>query len=256
MSADRRSVAVVTGGGAGIGAAIAAELGRAGVFVVTVDPLVSVDGVEPLPDPEETTAGRIVAAGGAATASNLSVTDRDGVIELFAALADEHGGVDAVVNVAGITRQMSYVEGTEDDWRSVLAVQLDGFLNVLEAALPIMAAQGHGHVLGVTSGSGWRPADTGAYGCAKRAVASLVWQLGGLAPAGVVVNAISPIAVTRMVLAAMERQKAATAKQAQAKTSGLALGTRMPTPDQLGPVGAHLVGEDFAACRGQVVFVA
>ena len=256
MSADRPRVAVVTGGGAGIGAAIATELGRAGVFVVTVDPLVSVDGVEQLPDPEETTAGRIVAAGGAARASDLSVTDRDGVIELFAGLADEQGGVDAVVNVAGITRQMSYVEGTEDDWRSVLSVHLDGFLNVLEAALPIMAAQGHGHVLGVTSGSGWRPADTGAYGCAKRAVASLTWQLGGLVPAGVVVNAISPIAVTRMVLAAMERQRAATAKQAQAKTSGLALGTRMPTPDQLGPVGAHLVGEGFAACRGQVVFVA
>ncbi|MCB9373654.1 MAG: SDR family oxidoreductase [Microthrixaceae bacterium] len=243
-------------GSAGIGAAIATELGRSGVHVVTLDPLVSVDGVEQLPDPDETTAGRIVAAGGSAEASSRSVTDRDGVLELFAALADEHGGVDAVVNVAGITRSMSYTEGTDDDWRSVLAVHLDGFLNVCRAALPVMAAQGHGHVLGVTSGSGWRPADTGAYGCAKRAVAALVWQLGGLVPDGVVVNAISPIAVTRMVLAAMERQKAATAKQAQAKTSGLALGTRMSTPDQLGPVGAHLVGEGFAACRGQVVFVA
>ena len=256
MTAGRPRVAVVTGGGAGIGAAIAEELGRGGVRVVTVDPLVSVDGVEQLPAPEETTAGRIVAAGGWARASNASVTDRDGVVELFAGLADELGGVDAVVNVAGITRQMSYTEGTDDDWRSVLAVHLDGFLNVLEAALPIMAAQGHGHVLGVTSGSGWRPADTGAYGCAKRAVASLVWQLGGLVPAGVVVNAISPIAVTRMVIAAMERQRAATPQQTQAKTSGLALGTRMPTPEQLGPVGAHLVGERFTACRGQIVFVA
>ena len=255
-SNGRSRVAVVTGGGSGIGAAIATELGRAGVFVVTVDPLVSVDGVEQLPDPEETTAGRIVAAGGAARASNLSVTDRDGVIRLFADLADELGGVDAVVNVAGITRQMSYTEGTEDDWRSVLAVHLDGWLNVLEAALPVMAAQGHGHVLGVTSGSGWRPADTGAYGCAKRVVASLVWQLGGLVPSGVVVNAISPIAVTRMVIAAMERQRAATAQQAQAKTSGLALGSRMPSPDQLGPIGAHLVGDSFDACRGQVIFVA
>ncbi len=252
----RQRVAVVTGGGNGIGAAIATELGRAGAFVVTVDPLVSVDGVEQLPDPEETTAGRIVAAGGSARASNLSVTDRDGVVALFADLVAERGGVDVVVNVAGITRQMSYTEGTEDDWRSVLAVHLDGWRNVLDAALPLMAAQGHGHVLGVTSGSGWRPADTGAYGCAKRAVASLVWQLGGLVPAGVVVNAISPIAVTRMVIAAMERQRAASPQQAQAKTSGLALGSRMPSPDQLGPIGAHLVGDGFDACRGQVVFVA
>ena len=255
-SKDRQRVAVVTGGGNGIGASIAAELGRAGTFVVTVDPLVSVDGVEQLPDPEATTAGRINAAGGSARSSSLSVTDREGMVALFSGLADELGGVDAVVNVAGITRQMSYTEGTEEDWQSVLAVHLDGWCNVLEAALPVMAAQGHGHVLGVTSGSGWRPADTGAYGCAKRAVASLVWQLGGLAPAGVVVNAVSPIAVTRMVIAAMERQRAATPKQTQAKTSGLALGSRMPTPDQLGPVGAHLVGDGFDACRGQVVFLA
>lgn len=255
-SKDRQRVAVVTGGGSGIGAAIATELGRAGAFVVTVDPLVSVDGSERLTAPEDTTAGRIVAAGGSARSSSVSVADREGVARLFADLADEFGGLDAVVNVAGITRQMSYTEGTEDDWRSVLSVHLDGWLNVLEAAVPIMAAQGRGHVLGVTSGSGWRPADTGAYGCAKRAVASLTWQLGRAAPPGVVVNAVSPIAMTRMVVAAMERQRAATPKQAQAKTSGLTLGTRMPTPEQLGPVGAHLVGDGFAACRGQVIFLA
>lgn len=256
MTQDRQRVAVVTGGGSGIGAAIAEALGRAGAFVVTVDPLVSVDGVEQLPDPEETTAGRIVAAGGSARASSVSVTDRVGLEELFAGLADEFGGVDAVVNVAGITRQMSYTEGSEDDWRSVLAVHLDGYLNVLGAALPIMAAAGHGHLLGVTSGSGWRPADTGAYGCAKRAVASLTWQLGRAAPPGVVVNALSPIAMTRMVVAAMEHHRAAAPTTGSSKTSGLVLGSTMPTPEQLGPLGAHLVGEGFAGCHGQVVFLA
>ena len=62
----RQRVAVVTGGGGGIGAAIAEELGHGGWFVVTVDPLVTLDGSEPLPEPEETTAGRIVAVGGSA----------------------------------------------------------------------------------------------------------------------------------------------------------------------------------------------
>lgn len=249
MSARKR-VVVVTGGGGGIGAAIAESLGHTRAFVVTVDPLVSVDGSEQLPPPEETTAGRIVAAGGTARASGVSVTDEAGVRQLFRQLADEFGGLDAVVNVAGITRPTSFAKGGDDDWLSVLSVHLDGYRNVLGAALPIMAAAGRGHILGVTSGSGWRSADAGAYGCAKRAVASLTWQLGRQAPAGVVVNAISPIAATRMVAAALARAQRASG----AVTGGLSLGS-MPAPEHLGPVGAHLVGDTFTACHGRVLFV-
>jgi len=90
----------------------------------------------------------------------------------------------------------------------VVSVHLDGYLNVLRSALPIMAAAGHGRILGVTSGSGWRPANAGAYSCAKRAVAALTWQVGCAAPSGVSVNALSPIAATRMVLGALARQAA------------------------------------------------
>lgn len=242
---DGQRVVAVTGGGGGIGAAIAEELGRQGAFVVTMDPLVTLDGSEQLPDPEETTAGRIVAAGGSARATSVSVTDADAIRELFADL----GRLDAVVNVAGITRPTSFARGREEDWRAVLAVHLQGYLNVLAAALPIMAAAGHGRVLGVTSGSGWRPADAGAYSCAKRAVAALTWQLGRQVPPGVVVNAISPIAVTRMVTAALERAKG----KAGSATGGLSLGS-MPTPEELGPFGAHLVGDELSWCSGRVLF--
>jgi NAD(P)-dependent dehydrogenase (short-subunit alcohol dehydrogenase family) len=245
-----RPVGVVTGGGGGIGAAVAEELGRQGWFVVTMDPLVSLDGTERLPEPEETTAGRIVAAGGEARATNVSVTDADAVREEVARLVEERGRLDAVVNVAGITRPTGFASGTEDDWRSVLSVHLDGYRNVLAAALPVMASAGRGRILGVTSGSGWRPADAGAYSCAKRAVASLTWQLGALAPDGVSVNAMSPIAVTRMVTAALARAAAGSGKA----TGGLSLGS-MPQPEELGPLGAHLVSEELGWCRGQVVFV-
>jgi NAD(P)-dependent dehydrogenase (short-subunit alcohol dehydrogenase family) len=254
---DRRPVVVVTGGGGGIGAAIAEELGRAGWYVVTVDPLVSLDGSEQLPEPEETTAGRIVAAGGAARASAVSVTDAGAISELFEGLVAELGGLDAVINVAGISRPTGFAKGTEEDWRAVLSVHLDGYRNVLAAALPIMAAAGTGRVLGVTSGSGWRQADAGAYGCAKRAVASLTWQVGQSAPPGVVVNAMSPIAVTRMVTAALGRAAAPSgggAGPAGSATGGLSLGS-MPTPEQLGPIGAHLVSDAFSWCRGEIVFV-
>jgi NAD(P)-dependent dehydrogenase (short-subunit alcohol dehydrogenase family) len=250
---ERRPVGVVTGGGGGIGAAIAEELGRQGWFVVTVDPLVSLDGSAQMPAPEETTVDRIVAAGGSARASAVSVTDHDAVVGLFDALVDEFGGLDAVMNVAGISRPTSFADGDADDWRAVLSVHLDGYLNVLSAALPIMARAGRGHILGVTSGSGWRQADAGAYGCAKRAVAALTWHLGRLAPPGVVINAVSPIAVTRMVMAALGRAGDARAGRHGSKTGGLSLGA-MPEPEQLGPLAAHLLSDGFGWCRGRVLF--
>ncbi len=242
-------MAVVTGGGGGIGAGIAEELGRNGWFVVTVDPLVTLDGSQPLPDPEETTAGRIVTAGGSARASSVSVTDRDAVRDLCIELADDHGGLDAVVNVAGITRQTYFGKGTEEDWLAVLGVHLGGYLNVLDAALPLMAAAGHGRILGVTSGSGWREADAGAYSCAKRAVAALTWELGHQAPPGVTVNAMSPIAATRMMASALERAR----KAGRSGGGGISF-LSVAEPEDLGPFGAHLVDDGFGWCSGQVLF--
>jgi NAD(P)-dependent dehydrogenase (short-subunit alcohol dehydrogenase family) len=246
----RQRVAVVTGGGGGIGGAIAEALGRTGWFVVTVDPMVTLEGTEELPQPETTTAGRIVAAGGAARASSASVTDGEALCALFADLAAERGGLDAVVNVAGITRQSYFARGTEEDWVALLSVHLGGYINVLDAALPLMAEAGYGRIVGVTSGSGWRAADAGGYSCAKRAVAALTWQLGARTPPGVTVNALSPIANTRMVAAALERAR----QEGRAGGGGGLTLDSMPGPDQLGPLGAHLVEDSFGWCTGQVVF--
>ena len=256
-STTNARVTVVTGGALGIGAAIAEELGRNGAFVVTVDPGVSVDGRPGSGDGEDTTAQRIVAAGGQARASNISVTDADAVRALFAELVEEFGALDAVVNVAGISRPSGFASGVEDDWRAVLDVHLNGYLNVLRAALPHMAAAGHGRILGVTSGSGWRPADAGSYSCAKRAVAALTWQIGQTTPSGIAVNALSPIAATRMVLGAVSRQAGAGNQTGRdSATGGVSLSLDdVPPPEHLGPIGAYLASEDFAAAsRGQIMF--
>ncbi len=247
------SVAVVTGGAVGIGAAIAEELGRQGVFVVTVDPGVNVDGTPGSGGDETTTAQRIVDAGGQARASNASVTDEDAVRALFVELVEEFGALDTVVNVAGISRPTGFAHGEEQDWRAVLSVHLDGYLTVLRAALPLMTAAGHGRILGVTSGSGWRPADAGAYSVAKRAVAALTWRIGQATPPGVTVNALSPIAATRMVLGALSR---AGASAGDSSTGGVSLGlASVPPPEHLGPIGAYLAGETFSSwARGQIVF--
>lgn len=251
-----RRVVVVTGAATGIGAGIAAELGRQGAFVATLDANVSMDGSGPSESTGPTTADRIVESGGAAREANMSVTDSAAVTELFEGLVAEFGSLDAVVNVAGISRPTSFAAGTPQDWEAVLQVHLEGYLTVLRAALPIMAAAGYGRIVGVTSGSGWRPADTGAYGCAKRAVAALTWQLGKVAPPGVTVNALSPIAATRMVTESLRRAAAASDQASQKATTGGITLTGFPPPEKLGPVGAYLAGDELFWCTGRVLFSA
>ena len=249
-------VVVVTGAATGIGAGIAEELGRQGAFVVTLDANVSLDGSGPSESAGPTTVERIVGSGGAAREANMSVTDAAAVTGLFEGLVAEFGSLDAVVNVAGISRPTSFTTGTQQDWEAILAVHLGGYLTVLRAALPIMAAAGYGRIVGVTSGSGWRPANTGAYGCAKRAVAALTWQLGKVAPPGVTINALSPIAATRMVTEGLRRAAGAAGQASQRATTGGITLTGFPPPEKLGPVGAYLAGDALPWCSGRVLFSA
>src|SRR5580692_12989491 len=174
----RRPAAVVTGGGGGIGTEVALELARRGIAVVAMDPGVGLQG-EPLDEPTAAqTAKRIEAEGGVARASTASVTDRDAVRSLFADVVGEFGSLDIVVNTAGILRFASFLDAAEDDWRAVLDVHLNGYLNVLSEALPVMAAAGYGRLAAVT------------------------WQLADLLPDGVALNALSPLAATRMITGA------------------------------------------------------
>ena len=246
-----KRVVIVTGGGAGIGAAIATELGRCGDHVVTVDPLVAVDGTAAPTDSAPTTAERITTLGGSAEASNTSVTDASAMQTLVTDLVDRYGRLDAVVNAAGISRPTGFAKGKEADWAAVIDVHLHGYLNVLTAVMPHFARVGAGHVVGVTSGSGWRSADAGAYGCAKRAVASLTWKLGRVAPDGVHVNAISPIAMTRMVTSALKRNTTQPTSGSRV-SGGLALGA-LPPPEHLGPLGAAMAGH-VPTPRGRILF--
>ncbi len=248
----RRPAAVVTGGGGGIGTAVALELARRGVAVVAMDPGVGLQG-EPLNEPTAAqTARRIAAEGGVARASTASVTDRDAVRSLFASVVGEFGSLDIVVNTAGILRFAPFLDAAEDDWRAVLDVHLNGYLNVLSEALPVMAAAGYGRIVGVTSGAGLAraAADSAHYSCAKRAVAAVTWQLAELLPDGVALNALSPLAATRMITGTATGGAAGRRQSGGLDLSGL------PPAQDMAPTAAYLASAEAGSCRGQVIFSA
>jgi NAD(P)-dependent dehydrogenase (short-subunit alcohol dehydrogenase family) len=228
---------------------VSLELARQGALVVVADPGVGVEG-EPLDQPSAAeTATRIQAEGGAAESSTVSVTDHDGLRGFLESIQERYGSLDVVVNTAGIVRSRKLPDTVEDDWSSVFGVHFDGYLNVLRAALPMMVAAGYGRVVGVTSGVGLArtAADAMVYGAAKRAVAALTWQLGPLLPAGISVNALSPIAATRMVRSSLIASGAS--------PRGLDL-SAMPQAEAMAPAAAYLAGDRVGWCRGQVVFSA
>jgi NAD(P)-dependent dehydrogenase (short-subunit alcohol dehydrogenase family) len=257
----RRPAAVVTGGGGGIGTEVALELARRGVAVVAMDPGVGLQG-EPLDEPTAAqTAKRIEAEGGVARASTASVTDRDAVRSLFADVVGQFGSLDIVVNTAGILRFASFLDAAEDDWRAVLDVHLNGYLNVLSEALPVMAAAGYGRIVGVTSGAGLAraAADSAHYSCAKRAVAAVTWQLADLLPDGVALNALSPLAATRMITGAATGGDAGRGQSGgdagRRQSGGLDLSGLPPARD-MAPAAAYLASAEAGSCRGQVIFSA
>ena len=189
-----------------------------------------------------------MAAGGSARASSASVTDAGALHDLFGELAAEHGGLDAVVNVAGITRQSYLGRGSEEDWRSLLAVHLDGYLNVLHAALPLMAAAGHGRILGRHVGLGLAGRRRGWLQPREAGRGRPYLAARSLRPARRRPSTPSPPSPTP---AWWRRRSSAPAAAGKAGGGGgLSLSASMPGPEDLGPLGAHLVGDGVGWCNG------
>ncbi|MFE3984172.1 SDR family oxidoreductase [Nocardia tengchongensis] len=203
-------VAVITGAGRGIGREHALLFAREGAAVVVNDLGGSNAGEGSDAGPAQQVADEIVAAGGRAIANTDSVADWQGAKNLVEQAVSEFGRLDVVVNNAGILRDAFLAGMEEAQWDSVLAVHLKGHVSVLRHAAAYWKEQSKAGnqpsaaVINTASASGTTVPNAGQanYGAAKAGIAALTLVAADeLARYGVRVNAIAPIARTRLTLA-------------------------------------------------------
>ncbi len=174
-------VAIVTGGGSGIGAALVRAMARRGATIV-------------IADIDEAAAKSVASELTGVTTAALDVRDADGVDELVSQTAAEHGKLDYIFNNAGIAVGGLVEEFTLDHWNRVIDVNLRGVIHGVHAAYPVMLRQGSGHIVNTASLAGLIPGPGLApYDAVKHAVVGLSLSLRAEAAGrGVRVSAVCP----------------------------------------------------------------
>lgn len=200
-------VAIVTGAGRGIGRAHAIALAEAGAAIVVNDHGGGFQGEPPAADtPAAEVAAEIIAAGGKAIADTSDVGNWDSGQGLIDTALDSFGRIDIVVNNAGICRFAPIDEMTQQDWEQTIAVNLTGSAALMQAASAWWRKQSPASgraIINTSSPAGTNPAPGSVSYCASKAgIAALTIAASiELASLGVRVNAIAPMARTRMTLA-------------------------------------------------------
>ncbi|MCC6502383.1 MAG: glucose 1-dehydrogenase [Deltaproteobacteria bacterium] len=177
--------ALVTGGGSGLGQAIALGLALAGAMV-------AVSGRDILKLRE--TVNQITKNGGLSTAIEMNILDTDSVNEAVSRVVEEYGHIDILVNSAGVHLKKDTLEVTDEEWSRVIDTNLTGSFRVCRAVATQMKVQGGGKIVNIASlGSFVALKDAAAYTSSKAGVVLLTKNLAvELAPFNIQVNAIAP----------------------------------------------------------------
>lgn len=193
-------VAVITGGGRGLGRAYALLLASRGAKVVVNDVGASLDGNGVDSGPAQQVAGEITALGGEAVACVDSVATPAGGRAIIESALDHFGRIDILIHNAGVVRRAPLAEMTYEDFELVLDVHLRGAFHVVRPAFPIMCKAGYGRIVLTSSINGlYGNYKNANYSVAKAGTIGLsnVAALEG-AEHNVKCNVILPAAVTRM----------------------------------------------------------
>jgi NAD(P)-dependent dehydrogenase (short-subunit alcohol dehydrogenase family) len=244
-------VAIVTGGGRGIGASVSRLFAREGAKVVINDLGAGADGSGKDDGPATRIADEIQAAGGAAVADGGDIGDVATGERLVRTAVERFGRLDIVVNVAGILRDRMIFNMPEEDWDAVIRVHLKGHYVTARPAAAYFREQrnpgGHYRIINFTSLSGLdgSPGQPN-YAAAKMGIVGLTYSLAqSLARYGVTVNAISPSAATRLT--------------ATIPAGRLAVDQQPPdedperSADNIAPVALYLASEESDWLTGRVL---
>lgn len=235
-------VIIVTGAGRGVGECIAEYCANQGARVVVNDLGKDENGKHTA----EIVADRIIANGGQAIAALDSVAEMAGAVNMVKNAVDKWGRIDGLVNNAGILRDRIFHKMSEDEWDTLMLVNLKGCFNTSRACAPFFKEQGSGSIVHMTSTSGL----VGNFGQANYAAAKI--GLVGLSKSialdmqrfNVRSNCIAPFAMTPMVMAGVPNET----EEDKARWKVI---ERMK-PENIAPLTCALLADDGAHISGQI----
>ncbi len=252
-------VVVITGAGRGLGRSHALAFAREGAKVVVNDLGVSLAGEGNDASPANDVVREIQAMGGEAIANFDDVTDFEAAHRITDAAIKTFGGLDIVVNNAGIVRDRMFVNCTPDEWDAVMRVHLRGHFCVSNQAARYWRDQSKqgvpvdARIINTSSGAGLQGSvSQAAYGAAKGGIASLTLvQAAELGRYGVTANALAPAARTRMT------ETSGFAEQVKAPEKGFDANN----PDNISPIvvwlgsahSKHVTGCMFEVFGGKIM---
>lgn len=235
-------VAVVTGGGRGIGQAVSLRLASLGAKVI-------VNYVN-RPEAALDTVAQIEAAGGKARALQFDVAECSAVQEIMAQIASDEGRLDILVNNAGITRDGLLMKMKEDDWDAVLDTNLKGAFSCIKAVSRVMMKQRSGRIVNISSVIGYAGnAGQVNYASAKAGLIGLTKSVAReFAPRGVTVNAVAPGYIETEMTEGL-------AEELTAKIMAQIPLSRLGKPGDVAAAVAYLVSDEAAYVTGQCLHV-